>query len=142
MKDLSDEYKLMYTDEIHSINEGKEEVLLKQADKKVTFSSIELENYCVQIEEQSSGLFTVDTIVNIKDVSNNKEVNYTIKGAIKEIITKGNVIAINLGADVEFINTQGMLIKRYKSNQEVTNITVSESIAGIVYRDKIELINL
>ena len=111
-------------------------------DKKVTFSSIELENYCVQIEEQSSGLFTVDTIVNIKDVSNNKEVNYTIKGAIKEIITKGNVIAINLGADVEFINTQGMLIKRYKSNQEVTNITVSESIAGIVYRDKIELINL
>ncbi len=133
---------VMYTDEIHSINEGKEEVLLKQADKKVTFSSIELENYCVQIEEQSSGLFTVDTIVNIKDVSNNKEVNYTIKGAIKEIITKGNVIAINLGADVEFINTQGMLIKRYKSNQEVTNITVSESIAGIVYRDKIELINL
>ena len=43
---------------------------------------------------------------------------------------------------MEFINTQGMLIKRYKSNQEVTNITVSESIAGIVYRDKIELINL
>ena len=32
--------------------------------------------------------------------------------------------------------------QRYIAEQEVTNIVLSNSIAGIVYRDKIEIINL
>ena len=60
----------------------------------------------------------------------------------KEIYTTGNIIALNLGAEVEFINTSGWLVKRYTAEQEITSIVISNSIAGIVYRDKIEIINL
>ena len=56
--------------------------------------------------------------------------------------TYGNIIALNLGTEIEFINTDGWLVKRYVANQEITNIVVSDSIAGIIYRDKIEMINL
>ena len=49
---------------------------------------------------------------------------------------------MNLGTEVEFINVDGWLVKRYVANQEITNIVVSDSIAGIIYRDKIEIINL
>ena len=56
--------------------------------------------------------------------------------------TKGDIIALNLGTEVEFINTGGWLVKRYIASQEVTNVTVSNNIAGIIYRDKVEIINL
>ena len=60
----------------------------------------------------------------------------------KEIYTYDNIIGLNLGAEVEFINTSGWLVKKYTAEQEITNIVLSNSMAGIVYRDKIELINL
>ena len=56
--------------------------------------------------------------------------------------TKGNLIALNLGSEVEFINTSGWLVKRYIAEQEITSIVLSNSVAGIIYRDKIEIINL
>ena len=74
------------------------------------------------------------------DTKNTK--NYTIETAVKEIYTKGDMIALNLGTEVEFINTGGWLVKRYVASQEVTNVTVSNSIAGIIYRDKVEIISL
>ena len=67
---------------------------------------------------------------------------YTASSVTKELYTYGNIIAINLGTEVEFISTDGWLVKRYVANQEITNIVVSDSIAGIIYRDKIEIINL
>ena len=54
----------------------------------------------------------------------------------------GDIIALNLGTEIEFINTEGWLVKRYIANQEITNIVVSDNIAGIIYRDKIEIVNL
>ena len=35
-----------------------------------------------------------------------------------------------------------MLLKTYKSKQEIKSLVVGDSIAGIVYKDKIELIGL
>ena len=58
------------------------------------------------------------------------------------MFTNVDIIALNLGAEVEFISTSGMLVKRYVSSQEITNLVVSDNIAGIIYRDKIEIINL
>ena len=46
------------------------------------------------------------------------------------------------GTEIEFINTEGWLVKRYIANQEITNVVVSNNMAGIIYRDKIEIINL
>ena len=60
---------------------------------------------------------------------------------VKEIYTDGDIIALNLGTEVEFINTSGWLVKRYVANQEITKVTVSINIAGIIYRDKVEIIN-
>ena len=51
-------------------------------------------------------------------------------------------MAFNLGNQVDFVNTNGWLVKRYYSSQVIKNIVLGDGIAGIVYRDKIELINL
>lgn len=76
------------------------------------------------------------------NIENHEIKQYTASSVTKELYTYGNIIAINLGTEVEFISTDGWLVKRYVANQEITNIVVSDSIAGIIYRDKIEIINL
>ena len=133
----------MYTDKITEIKSDETvETLQEYKDQKVSFASIELANSSVTIEEKSSGLFTADSVVNIMN-SDNKSISlYTAEAVTKEIYTSGNIIALNLGSEVEFINTSGWLVKRYTADQEITSIVLSNSIAGIVYRDKIEIINL
>lgn len=133
----------MYTDKITVIKTDETvEKVQEYKDKKVSFASIELSNSSITIEEKSSGIFTADSIVNIIN-SDNKSISlYTAESVTKEIYTSNNIIALNLGSEVEFINTGGWLVKRYVAEQEVTNIVLSNSIAGIVYRDKIEIINL
>ena len=132
----------MYTDSITEIENEQENTLVDSSDKKITFQSVELENNMCYIEEKSSGLFTADSVVNIVNTDSKETKQYTVNYVAKEIYTNGNVIALNLGTEIEFINTGGWLVKRYIANQEITSIVVSDSIAGIIYRDKIEIINL
>ena len=133
----------MYTDKITVIKTDETvEKVQEYKDKKVSFASIELSNSSITIEEKSSGIFTADSIVNIINSDNKSTSLYTAEYVTKEIYTSNNIIALNLGSEVEFINTGGWLVKRYIAEQEVTNIVLSNSIAGIVYRDKIEIINL
>ena len=132
----------MYTDKITIIEEDQETNLIDNKDKKVIFQSVELTNNAVSVEEQSSGLFTANSQVNIINVDNKQTKTYTAESVTKEIITYGNKIALNLGTEVEFISTDGWLIKRYVANQEITKIVMSDNMAGIIYRDKIEIVNL
>ena len=133
----------MYTDKIKSISmDGTTEVLSENKDKKITFSAIELNNHIATIEEKSSGLFTADSVLSLINTENKSSVNYSTDTVAKEIYSSEDIVALNLGTEVEFINTSGWLVKRYKANQEVTNITLIGNLAGIIYRDKVEIINL
>ena len=114
----------MYTDKITVIKSDESvETLQEYGNKKVAFASIELANSSITVENKSLALYTAESVT-------------------KEIYTSNNIIALNLGSEVEFINTSGWLVKRYVAEQEITSIVLSNSIAGIVYRDKIEIINL
>lgn len=132
----------MYTDSIHEIANEKDETLIESKDKKVIFQSIALNGNACQIEEKSSGLFTADSQVNIINIDSKSTKQYTADSIAKELYTYGNIMALNLGTEIEFINTDGWLVKRYVANQEITNIVVSDNLAGIIYRDKIEIVNL
>ncbi len=122
--------------------DGSKEELFNNDNKKTTFQTIELSNYVAEIEEKTSDLFSADSVVTIINTENKNTSIYTAKAVTKEIYTSENIIALNLGTEIEFINTGGWLVKRYKAAQEITNITLSSNMAGIIYRDKIEIINL
>ena len=132
----------MYTDEITIIENNEESILIDNNDKKVIFQSVEIENNAVSVEEKSSGLFTANSEVSIVSTENKETKTYTAESVAKDIVTYGNKIALNLGTEVEFISTDGWLVKRYIASQEITNIVMADTIAGIVYRDKIEIVNL
>ena len=132
----------MYTDTINVIENDQESVIFDNKDKKITAQSIDLKDYFTTIQEETSGFFSANSVINIVNVENKNVQNYTVETSVKELYTGGNMIALNLGTEVEFINTSGWLVKRYVANQEISNVTVSDNIAGIIYRDKVEIINL
>lgn len=67
---------------------------------------------------------------------------YSFDEIAKEMYTCGNVVGINIGTEIYFVNTSGILIKEYISNQEITNVMLTDQIALAIYKDRIEIINL
>ncbi len=133
----------MYDDKINMIDSNVDVDLIDlQEDKKITFADNELTNFVYRTVEQSTGLFSADTLLEMINITNQKESTYTIEGVAKSVASYDNIIAVNLGSEVDFINTSGWLVKRYTSRQEVRNIVICDKLAGIIYRDKIELVNL
>ena len=138
-----DKEKLMciYDNGIHLIESGNDTEILK-LENKIIMADIRNKNNIVYVREKSNNLFSTSRDVVIKNVQNNNEINYEVDGTIKSLQVYDSNIVINLGTEVEFINTLGWLQKKYKSRQEVSNIVLGSSVAGIIYRDKIEIIAL
>lgn len=134
----------MYNSSIHIIKDGKDEVLvsLNEKDNNITFSDIELSSNAYRIIEKSAGLFKSNSTVEIYNTTSKKQNIYNFNGVAKKVYSYGNIIAIDLGPEVLFINMNGWLIKKYNSAQDIKNIVLTDNLAGIVYRDKIEFISL
>lgn len=134
----------MYDDGIHKFESGVDVELVKlnEDNPKITFADIELDGHIFRTYEKSTGIFSADTVIEIQNTSNGKESIYTIEEVAKAVDSCNNVIAINLGDEVYFIDTNAWLIKRYTSSQVIEKIILGDGVAGIIYRDKIEIVNL
>ena len=134
----------MYDNEITSIQNDSNSVLmsLDEKGKNINFSNINLNGFIYRAVEENDGLFNTNTVIEMKSTTSDKNVVYTVEGAAKAVYSYNNVIPVNLGQEIEFLNTSGWLLKRYSSLQEVQNVVLGNGIAGIVYQDKVEIVNL
>ena len=105
------------------------------------FIDINLKNNLLYTSNKSFG-FSNTAYTNIFNVNNNSINTYEFKGSIKSVYTCGEKTAINTGSEIHFIGLNGWLIKKYNSYNEINNIVLGDSIAGIIYKDKIEIINI
>lgn len=133
----------MYDNSIHVTHNKEDEqiVSLSEDGTKISFADMELKNSAFRITEKSS-LLSTESTVEITNTASKSTHIYTIDSVVKEVCCYDEVIALNLGSEVHFIGTNGWLIKKYISSQEVRKIILNSNFAGIVYRDKIEIINL
>lgn len=112
-------------------------------DKDALFLDMNLKDKVAIIKKQSSGLFSYEYEMTIKNANSASENLYILKDDMpKDMIVSSELIGINLGTEVQIVNSSGMLLKSYKSKQEIKNIVVGNSIVGIIYKDKIELIGI
>lgn len=96
------------------------------------------------IEIVKDGNSIAGATFNLQILTPNREnINiYNIKEEPKSIKVFDDVIAINLGVEVLFINNNGWLLKQYKSSHEIKDVILCNNIAGIIYTNKIEIISL
>ena len=131
----------MYNNEIHVMYEGKDETITTLKDSENKFADINLEKHIVKIIEKNV-LLSAQTKVEIINIDSKTTSSYTVQGTVKELYTRNDTTAINLGSEVCFIGNNGWLKKKYTSTQEIKKIIICNNFAGIVYRDKIELVSL
>lgn len=107
------------------------------------FVDISLKNDIVIVEKESSGLFSYKYEINLKNTTGKTDNLYILENEIpKRIKVKDNLICLNLVGEVRIVNSNGWLLKRYTTNNEIKDIVMGENIIGIIYNNKIEIINL
>lgn len=133
----------MYDDGIYVIkNDSNEKILnLIEEGNKISFGGIELSNNIFRVIEKTS-LLSTQTSVEIMNTGSKKTSIYSFDSTAKEIYSYDDTIAINVGSEVHFISTNGWLIKKYISSQEVKKVIMCNNFAGIIYRNKIEIVDI
>ena len=105
----------MYNDSIDIFYENENKEFVKYDEKKLAFTTV--------------------------NPNNNKKKQYITSNVAKALTTSENKIAINFGTELHIVNTNGILIKRYKSNSEINNVVMTDNLVAIVYSDNIAIIN-
>ena len=123
-----DDLICVYDDVVKAIKDNEESEVVSK-DDTMTFVSGNLNNSIAYIKEEQKGIFDSSS-------------KYSFDEIAKEMYTYGNIIGINIGTEMYFVNTNGMLIKKYVSKQEITNVMMSNNLAIIIYKDRIEIVNL
>ena len=131
----------VYDDGISVVKDNKESEMIKKEDN-ITFMSGKLKNNIAYIKEEQNGVFDSSSILNIVNTSNNQASTYKFDEIAKEMYTNENIIGVNIGTEIYFIGTNGMLIKKYTSTQEITNVMLSSNLGIIIYKDRVEIIGL
>ena len=60
----------------------------------------------------------------------------------KQVTTSNNLIALNYGNKADIVNQYGTLKKEYTSTEQIKDVVVGKNIAGIVYKDEVEIIDI
>ena len=132
----------MYNDSVDILQEQNNKEIESFKNKKISFLTVQLNNRITLLEEKSTGEYTADTKVRIIDPVTLKEKEYTINGVAKAITTSENRIAINLGSELHIISKNGILLQKYISKTEINDVVMTDGVVGVVYRDKIQIIDL
>ena len=132
----------MYNEHIDILKEGESKELINLKNEEVLFADVNLQSRIIKITKKTTGLFSAEAEMQIIN-SNTKDTNlYAIENVPKSILVQDNMIAINLGTKALFINSNGWLVKKYQSSQEIQKILLCNDVAGIVSKNKIEIISL
>ena len=105
------------------------------------FIDINLKNNLLYTYNNYSNFNNI-SFINILNSQNNSKNVYEFKGTIKSIYSNEQRIAINTGSEIHFIGLNGWLIKKYDSYNEINNIILGDSVAGIIYKDKIKIVEI
>lgn len=132
----------MYDDSIEILEDNKSTAILTVENNKPAFMSIDFNNKVAVLREVPTGDYTSDTYIDFISSITSKKGEYIVEDVTKSIVATENKLAINCGTDLYVINSDGILLKKYVSDKEVSDVVLTDSLVGIVYRDKIQIINL
>ena len=103
---------------------------------------VNLENNIVKVEKETSGLFSYQYQISLKNTIGKSDSMYVLENDIpKKMQVTKNLICVTLLNEVKIISSKGWLIKSYVTNTGIQDIVIGTNIVGIVYNNKIEIIN-
>ena len=105
------------------------------------FVDINLNNNFAIIDKQSSGLFSYEYEILIKSTEGKSENLYILDADLpKYLVSNDNIMALNFGNEIQIVNQNGWMLKKYTSTKQINNIVLGNNILGIIYKNRIEII--
>ena len=134
----------MYDEHIDMLKDGQNTELINLKNENVLFADINLNSKIAKIIKTSEGFLNTTMQMQIINSNNTNDINlYTIESTPKKVYGFGNMVAVNLGTSVLFINENGWLVKQYESKkEEIQNVVMCDGIAGVISKNKIYIISL
>lgn len=105
----------IFDSEIRSIKDEDNKQIIKLDNENITFITNNLKKHIVYIQEESEGLFKSASNIHIINTNDNHEIVYKLDDIAKNMYSNDNIIAINAGTDLYFINTSRMVGKEVYS---------------------------
>lgn len=131
-----------YTDSVVSVSStGGNKIYTVSED--TCFTDCGMPENLVVLEKQSSGLFSYEYNLKFISLNSNTENLYILDNNLpSQLKVSDKLIALNYGNEVDIVNSNGTLKKNYTSTQQIKDVVVGDSIAGIIYKDKIEIMGV
>lgn len=105
------------------------------------FADINLKNNIVILSKENSGLFSYKYQVNFKNNSGKSDNLYILENEVpKKMKVSHDLVCIYFAGEVRIVNSNGWLVKKYKTNTEIQDIVIGNNLIGIIYNNKIEVV--
>ena len=132
----------MYDEHIDILNGDQNAELISLREEEALFADVNLTSKAIKIIKKSDGPFSANSELQITDIDSKKVSSYTLENIPKKVYVQGEIIAVDLGTSVVFINDRGWLVKKYQSSQEIQEIVFCNNVAGIVAKNTIKILPL
>lgn len=111
---------------------------------EISHVSIENKANFVLVEKEEAGIFSTNYILKIYNLEDEEPKSFELESTPKQIYAQGKTIAIDMGNEILFVNTNGKLIKRCKLDGQVKEIKLyaSGNMVALIFRDRIEIVKL
>lgn len=129
---------------ISILSDGKSQEIydFNENNKKYSFAGIDMINNVYVVEETSEDISNQMSRITLTNSGTKRKHKYELKNIAKDTLSAGDIVAINLGTEVYFIDSKGWLKKKYIANEEIKDVVISDRISAIVYKDHVEIIVL
>lgn len=124
---------------IYLLKDGNKNQLYSVTDKEQIID-ISLNRQYLTLEESSDK--QGKQIAKLVDIYNNQEHIFSLDEIVKEVFASKEIIAINAGNEVYFINTSANLKKKFITTSNILSISISNDIAAIIYKNRIEILKI
>ena len=126
---------------VYNLKDNEKQELYK-IENETNFVDINLNNSFYYLKEEATSLLNSKYNLAIVNVNNKKSSAYEGNNSVKNIYCSEKTIGINLGNEIQFINTSGWLVKEILYVKNIKNIVIGNSVAGIIYKDRVDIVKI
>lgn len=132
----------MFNSYIQSVSPSGDERIY-EIDKNNLFVDVNLDSKVIYVDKQLSGLFSYEYELFIKKAIGNSEKLYILNNELpKSISASSNYIVLNFGNQLEVVNSNGWLIKHFSGTEQINSVVIGDSVVGVIYKNRVEVIKL
>ena len=107
------------------------------------FIETNLKSTYAVINRHSSELFSYEYQVDFRNSRGKSSRNYILEEEVpSRIVAYGNKVAMIEGSTLEIIKSNGMLVKKFTGDTTINSAVLGDKIAGVIYKNKIFVIEL